>query len=30
VWWAITGSMMVQAAIVVSLFKRGSWREKAI
>lgn len=29
-WWGMTVSMGVQSAIVVMLFKRGTWRDKAI
>lgn len=29
-WWAMTGSMMVQAVVMVWLFRRGRWRDKAI
>jgi MATE family multidrug resistance protein len=29
-WWGMTISMFVQSAIVIALFKRGTWRDKAI
>jgi putative MATE family efflux protein len=29
-WWAMTGSMIVQAVVVVWLFRQGRWRDKAI